>query len=65
MKIQKIFIWIFPRIFVLVQIASMFSVKYFCSQQIVVEEERQDVEVRFRRAQFTATVIHLAVCYTI
>ena len=65
MKIQKIFIWIFPRIFVLVQIASMFSVKYFCSQQIVVEEERQEVEVRFRRAQFTATVIHLAVCYTI
>ena len=65
MKIQKIFIWIFPRIFVLVQIASMFSVKYFCSQQIVVEEEIQEVEVRFRRAQFTATVIHLAVCYTI
>ena len=65
MKIQKIFIWIFPRIFVLVQIASMFSVKYFCSQQIVVEEEIQEVEVRFRRAQFTATVMHLAVCYTI
>ena len=65
MKIQKIFIWIFPRIFVLVQIASMFSVKYFCSQQIVVEEEIQEVEVRFRRAQFTATVIHLGVCYTI
>ena len=49
----------------LVEIASMFSVKYFCSQQIVVEEEIQEVEVRFRRAQFTATVMHLAVCYTI
>ena len=49
----------------LVQIASMFSVKYFCSQQIVVEEETPEVELRFRRAQFTATVMHLAVCYTI
>ena len=66
MKILKIFIWILPRILkLLVQIASMFSVKYFCSQQIVVEEEIQEVEVRFRRAQFTATVMHLAVCYTI
>ena len=66
MKILKIFIWILPRILkLLVQIASMFSVKYFCSQQIVVEEEIQEVEVRFRRAQFTATVIHLGVCYTI
>ena len=43
----------------------MFSVKYFCSQQIVVEEETPEVELRFRRAQFTATVLHLAVCYTI
>ena len=66
MKILKIFIWIFPRILkLLVQITSMFSVKYFCSQQIVVEEEIQEVEVRFRRAQFTATVMHQAVCHTI
>ena len=43
----------------------MFSVKYFCSQQIVVEEEIQEVELRFRRAQFRATVMHLAVCYTL
>ena len=33
--------------FVLVQIASMFSVKYFCSQQTIVEEEIQEVELRF------------------
>ena len=66
MKILKIFVWIFPRILkLLVQIAPMFSVKYFCSQQIVVEEEIQEVEVRFRRAQFTATVMHLTVCHTI
>ena len=66
MKILKIFVWIFPRILkLLVQIAPMFSVKYFCSQQIVVEEEIQEVEVTFRRAQFTAAVMHLAVCYTI
>ena len=43
----------------------MFSVKYFCSQQIVVEEEIQEVEPRFCRAQFTGMVMHLAVCYTI
>ena len=43
----------------------MFSVKYFCSQQIVVEEEIQEVKLRFRRAQFRATVMHLAVCYTL
>ena len=49
----------------LVEIASMFSVKYFCSQQIVVEEEIQEVELRFRSEKFTATVMHLAVCYTI
>ena len=55
-----------PRILkLLVQIASMFSLKYFCSQQIVVEEEIQEVKLRFCRAQFTATVMHLAVCYTI
>ena len=48
MKILKIFVWIFPRILkLLVQIAPMFSVKYFCSQQIVVEEEIQEVELRF------------------
>ena len=66
MKILKIFIWIFPRILkLLVQIASMFSVKYFCSQQSIVEEEIQEVELRFCRAQFTGMVMHLAVCYTI
>ena len=43
----------------------MFSVKYFCSQQIVVEEEIQEVKLRFRRAQFRAPVMHLAVCYTL
>ena len=60
------FIWIFSRTLkLLVQIASMFSVKYFCSQQIVVEEEIQEVKLRFRRAQFRATVMHLAVCYTL
>ena len=60
------FMWIFPRILkLLVQIASMFSVKYFCSQQTIVEEEIQEVELRFWGAQFTGTVMHLTVCYTI
>ena len=40
--------WIFLRILKLpVQIASIFSVKYFCSQQTIVEEEIQEVELRF------------------
>ena len=66
MENLKIFIWIFPRILkLLVQIASMFSVKCFCSQQTIVEEEIPEVKLRFCRAQFTGMVIQLAVCYTI